>query len=408
MMNRIKNIFLNNIGLKLLSVVFALGLWFIVINFNDPTLTKTYTTSVDVINQEVILNQGKYYEVIAGDPVTFRVTAKRSVLEQMSGSDFQAIADMEYIENNQYVPITITPLKNADKVSIPSKNYSMEVNIGKAVSNQFTIVPKTSGNPAEGYGVEDVVSDTKTVTVYGPEDVVASITSVEATLPVDGTDRDITQEIALKAVDSSGKQVDTSKLDFSKDKVKVTAHICMVKTVPIKVETSGSLQNGLELASITTTPKEVVIKGESRDLNKVTEIVVPASVINLSLITADFETTVDINQYLPNRVNVLNTADATVKIKVDVSNKVSKTFKIPTNNLTINNLAPGLKGEFDDSYVNVEIVAMKEQLDKLDETKISGYVDASGLSKGKHAVSVVLTLDSEYQAKTTTTELIIE
>ena len=51
---------------------------------------------------------------------------------------------------------------------------------------------------------------------------------------------------------------------------------------------------------------------------------------------------------------------------------------------------------------------MKEQLDKLDETKISGYVDASGLSKGKHAVSVVLTLDSEYQAKTTTTELIIE
>ena len=407
-MNRIKNILLNNIGLKLLAVLFALGLWFVVINFNDPTQTRTYTTSVEVINQEVILEQGKYYEVVAGDPVTFRVTAKRSVLEQMSGSDFEATADMQYIENNQYVPITITPLKNADRVSIPSKNYSMEVNIGKAVSNQFTVVPKTSGTPAEGYGVENVVSDTKTVTVYGPEDVVSSITSVEATISVDGTDRDVTQDVALKAVDSSGKQVDTSKLDFSKDKVKVTAQICMVKTVPIKVETSGGLPEGLELASITTNPNAVVIKGESRDLNRVTEIVVPGSVINLSLINSDFETTVDINQYLPNKVNVLNTADATVRIKVDVSNKVSKVFKIPTDNLTINNLAAGLKGEFDDDYVSVEIVAMKEQLDKLDEAKISGYVDASGLSKGTHAVAVTLKLDSEYQTKTTTTVLIIE
>ena len=56
-MTRIKNIFLNNIGLKLLAVLFALGLWFLVINFNDPTQTKTYTTSVEVINQEVILER---------------------------------------------------------------------------------------------------------------------------------------------------------------------------------------------------------------------------------------------------------------------------------------------------------------------------------------------------------------
>ena len=182
MKTRLKNIFLNNIGLKLLAILFAIGLWFLVMNFNDPSQTKTFTTNVEVINQEAILDQGKYYEIVDGDTVTFRVTAKRSVLEQISGEDFSAVADMEYIENNKTVPVKVTANKFAESITIPTKTYYMEVYIGKAVSNQFTIVPKTSGVPASGYGVESVRSDIKTVTVYGPEEVVSSIETVEAIL----------------------------------------------------------------------------------------------------------------------------------------------------------------------------------------------------------------------------------
>ena len=196
MKNRLKKIFLDNIGLKLLAVLFAIGLWFVVMNVNDPTQTKTFTTNVEVMNQDVILTQGKYYEIVSGDTVTFRVSAKRSILEQLSGSDFAATANMEYIENNQYVPITISPLKFAENISIPTKTYSMEVNIGKAKSNQFTIVPKTSGKPADGYGVEEVTTNIKTVTVYGPEDIISSIAPVEKILPVDGANRGVTDCVA--------------------------------------------------------------------------------------------------------------------------------------------------------------------------------------------------------------------
>ncbi len=407
MKNRLKNIFLNNIGLKILAILFAIGLWFLVMNFNDPTQTKTFSTNVEVVNQETILEQGKYYEILSGNTVTFRVSAKRSVLEQLTGDDFTAVADMEYIENNNRVPVTVYANKYADLVTIPTKTYYMEVSIGKAVSNQFTITPTTSGKPAEGYGVESVTSDTKTVTVYGPEDVVSSIASVEAILPVDNANDDVVAEVALTAVDKNGDQVDTTKLDFGKDKVKVTARLVMIKTVPIKVNTSGNLADGLTLSAVYAEPAFVVIKGESRALNRVSEIEVPGSVVNLSNKTGNFETTVDINQYLPVGVTVLNAADATVKIKVDITNKTTKTFKIPTDNLTINNLAYGLKGKFDDSTVDVDIVALPADLAKLDEKTISGYVDASGLSKGTHSVVVMLNLDGEYQVKTTTTKLII-
>nr|MCR4610430.1 hypothetical protein [Lachnospiraceae bacterium] len=361
-----------------------------------------------VINQDTILSQDKYYEIVSGETVTFRVSAKRSVLEQISGEDFSAVADMEYIENNKYVPVTVYPNKFEDNITIPTKTYYMEVNIGKAVSNQFTIVPKTSGNPAEGYGVESVKSEIKTVTVYGPEDVVSSIASVEAILPVDGANSNVSEEVALTPLNIYGEQVDTTKLDFSKDKVRVTANLCMVKMVPIKVNSSGALADGLTLVSITSDPPYVMIKGESRDLNRVSDIEIPDSVINLNNITADFETTVDINQYLPVNVTVLNAEDATVKIKVDVSNKTTKTFKISTENLTINNLSYRLKGTFDDNYVYVDIVGLPEDLNKLNESTISGYVDASGLSTGTHSVAVTLQLDGEYQAKTATTKLTIK
>ena len=408
MKTRLKNIFLNNIGLKLLAILFAVGLWFLVMNFNDPTQTKTFTTNVSVVNQEAILDQGKYYEILSGNTVTFRVSAKRSVLEQLSGEDFEAYADMEYIDDTGRVPIAILANKYGDQITIPTKTYYMEVRIGKAVSNQFTIVPKTSGDPAVGYGVESVNSDTKTVTVYGPDDVVSSIAAVEAILPVDNASDDVTGEVALTAVDSKGNQVDTTKLDFSKDKVKVTATLVMVKNATIKVNTTGALADGLQLVSVTAVPSNVVIKGDSKNLNRVSEIEIPGQVINLSNITGDFETTVDINQYLPPGVTTLNASDGTVRIIVDVTNKISKTFKIATDNLNINNLADRLVGRFEDEFVNVEIVGLPEDLNKLDEKKINGYVDASGLNKGTHSVNVNLQLDPEYQPKTTTTRLIIE
>lgn len=408
MKNRLKNIFVNNIGLKILAVLFALGLWFLVMNFNDPTQTKTFTTNIEVINQENILSLGKYYEILSGETVTFRVSAKRSILEKLSGDDFSAYADMERIEDNKRVPVTVKPNKYEDSITIPTKTYYMEVSIGKAVSNQFNIVFKTSGTPAEGYGVESVSSDITTVTVYGPEDIVSTIDSVEAVLAVDDANSDVTGEVALTPMDIFGEQIDTTTLDLSRDKIKVTAEICMVKTIPIRVNTSGTLADGLNLTSVSAEPAYIVIKGEPRDLNRVTEVQIPAGVINLNNITSNFETTVDINQYLPVNVTVLNAHDATVKIKVVISNKTTKTFKIPTENLTINNLSDRLKGKFSDSYVEVDIVALPEDLNKLSEKTITGYVDASGLSKGTHSVTVMLTLDAEYQARTATTRLVID
>ena len=48
-----KNKLTHNLGLKILALVFSIGLWFVVNNITDPTIEKTFTSvPVEIINAE--------------------------------------------------------------------------------------------------------------------------------------------------------------------------------------------------------------------------------------------------------------------------------------------------------------------------------------------------------------------
>ena len=71
----------NNFGLKIMALVFAVVLWLVVLNIDDPTKSKTFTTSVALENEEAITNMGKYCEILDGkNTISFKVSAKRSIL----------------------------------------------------------------------------------------------------------------------------------------------------------------------------------------------------------------------------------------------------------------------------------------------------------------------------------------
>lgn len=63
--------------------------------------------------------------------VSFRVSAARSVHDELSNADFSATADMENIEYDEgsgiyRVPVTITAKRYSNKVSVVSKQLYLE------------------------------------------------------------------------------------------------------------------------------------------------------------------------------------------------------------------------------------------------------------------------------------------
>ena len=63
MKNNILKAFSNNLGFKILAVLFAFTLWLTVYNIEDPTKSKTLTINVTVANKEYIDSLGKYFEI---------------------------------------------------------------------------------------------------------------------------------------------------------------------------------------------------------------------------------------------------------------------------------------------------------------------------------------------------------
>ena len=114
MANKILKTLVNNIGYKILAVVFAFILWLVVYNIDDPNKTVRFSTNVTVENESAVTDMNKCYEVLNGtNTVTFSVTAKRSVINKLEDTDFTATADMNRMivdsdNKTARVPIEVT------------------------------------------------------------------------------------------------------------------------------------------------------------------------------------------------------------------------------------------------------------------------------------------------------------
>ena len=102
--------FTNNLGLKIMAIVFAAVLWLIVVNVDDPVETRPFrNVPVDEVNKEVITNKGRTYKKLDDtQTVTVLVKAKRSVLTKLKAENIVATADMSEMQFESLVPITAT------------------------------------------------------------------------------------------------------------------------------------------------------------------------------------------------------------------------------------------------------------------------------------------------------------
>ena len=63
-MKKVISLITKNFGLKILAVVFAVIFWMIVVNVDDPEMSKQFSVPVTIENENVVTDMGKVYEVL--------------------------------------------------------------------------------------------------------------------------------------------------------------------------------------------------------------------------------------------------------------------------------------------------------------------------------------------------------
>ena len=413
--NKILKTLTKNLGFKILAVVFAFILWLVVYNTDDPTITVSYTTNVTVENASAVTDMNKCYEVLNGtNTVSFAVTAKRSVLNKLEDTDFTAVADMNRMIVNEdgdkaNVPIEITSKRSNSSLKYNGKNKYLEVSLEDLMKRRFIITADTSGKVADGYALGEVtVTNPNVLNVSGPASIVNKIDSVVATIDVDGMSMNLSDNVIPALYDADGQEIDTTKLKLSNTTVTISAKILSVKEIPLVFSTSGVPYGDNRVVEISSKPETIKVKGSSTTLNPLSSLNIPGDVLNVSGASEDITTTIDISEYLPDGVELVNASDATVTVTVRIEAYELKKFNLSTSQINVNGLDSNYDLSFDQSTVAVTVSGLKNDLNKLNTRQRSASIDVTDLGVGTHQVNLDLNLDEDnyaYQTITVTIEI---
>jgi len=288
---------LNNIGLKVISILVAVILWMVVINITDPMKTRTYRNiPVRLVNTSLVTEENKTVRVLKNSDVVSEVVVKapRSIIGQLgtSSDNIVAIADFTNLSaDGESVQITFSTVKYRDKIeSIRSNDDKLLVEIEDKKSIQLPIQVTTSGEIAGGYILGKITLGQNQVRVSGPESVVNLVKTASVEVSLSGFKENISTVSDIVLFDEKGKKIPADELELNVESVSVDAEILATKKVPIYYATIGSPAEGYALTGETVcSPETVVIAGQESDIANISRVDIPASELNVTGQTANLD-----------------------------------------------------------------------------------------------------------------------
>lgn len=388
-LKKIGRVIIDNFGLLILSFVLAIILWLVVVNIDDPNISKNFTVPVTVENEESITKGGTFFEVNEDSKqVTFSVSGKRSYVEKLSNADFKAIADMEKMTTSSdgrsgSVPIEISALRYTSQLKISRIERRMNVTLDKLQKSQMIISPVITGEPAEGCVVGQLEVIPNTVEIRGPLTELQKINHVEARIDVTGMSSDISGNVIPTIVDAAGNALDTSKFVISVDSVTVSAQILGTKQVGIVSGYKGTPAEGYVFDTMSISPQTLTLQGNTAGLNQVTNITIPDSAVIIEGVSDTFTTDVDVREFLPEGVSVVGD-DYTVKVTIGIVPLETKYISIPVTKIECDGLEDGMTLEYADNEVEIKLTGIRRILDTISESDLVIKLDVNRQGPGYH------------------------
>ena len=384
-----------NWGLKIISVAAAIVLWLVVVNVDDPIITKTYTgIPVEVTNEQILSDQAKTYEVLDGtDTVTAVVSAKRSVINQMSKDYLRATADLKYLTPGATVPIELRSTRLADKIeSITPRTENMKLLIEDIVKVNVSINVSILGEPDEGYILRDATPSIRYLKVSGPESLVDKIDSAYAYVDISDIQKSVSTNTPIFVVDKAGNEIDDPRLELSHSNVNVEVRLYAVKEVPISSGYSGECARGYTATGVVVTnPESIEVAGSGENFEDLDVIYIDPEKVSIDGAASDISVVVNIADCLPSDVIFADTEfDGNVIVGISVEEKQKKTIDIPVSNIVVENVPEGYMASIvnGEPTIKVEVEGLGDAFDRFDGTLAIGRIDASKLAPRNPAVTI--------------------
>lgn len=386
-----KKLITNNLGMKILSVFIAVLIWLLVVNTNDPVVTKRFSNiPVEIINEDVLTKEGYAYEILEGESVYISVKGKNSILGSMSDEDFAAYADFSKLSVVDAVPIDVEAKRYQSQLEINLGTVNtMKIKRDEIIDVNVPVNIVSKGEVADGYAVGKMSGTPNLVKVSGPKNLLSNAKEIRAEIELDGISSDTTTTAKPLLYDNNGELIDSTQLDMDTTGVYINLEVWKTKKVNVNIDYVGKVANGYVLTSFDYEPKRVTIAAPDDVLANLDSIDLPA--ISLDGAKADYEKDYELTQEtLPSRV-ILADSNTAVKAQAEIEPLVTKKFSVGLNDLTIKNnngykvsMAPG-------SICSFTVECAKSIAKDLSVKEFEPWIDIKGIDEeGSHNMNLHL------------------
>lgn len=208
-MKELKNWFLKNINIKLLSLFLAIILWLyiaggenpMVENFIDVSITQT-NLSEDLVIKEFPTN------------VSVGIRGPKNIINNISSHQINGIVNFSEIskEGLYKLKVEVTPPKNTQITRIIPSEIKVEVE--KVLTKEVEVEYSLIGIPEKGYSLtEEPQFNPSKVKIIGAQNILENIEQIICAIDISGIKEDLSRKIRVKAVDVNGNEIKEVKIE---------------------------------------------------------------------------------------------------------------------------------------------------------------------------------------------------
>ena len=400
--------FRHNIGMKLISVLVAIVIWYAVVNVSDPVETNSYTVKVTVTNEEYINNNKEIYHIDDEfKTVTVFVRANRSALKGITADDITVTADLAQIVDMTRTP-RMVPLSarcaGLPQTAITLSRQTIPIEVETVESKDFPVVVDTGdSSPSQGYEVGTVTADPDQVSIKGPTSIIGQIDSVVARIDVTGMTRSGEKKGTLILLGKDQQEISPETVEDELTFVGGTPEISVyvelwqrLSDIGLEVAYSGMPAKGYHVERVSTTPDTVTVAGSEEALQDLADaggkITIPEKMIYVAGMTKDVVTEIDLNEILPADMRIAKNTPETVIVTIGILSDETIEYTVDVDDIEVNGLAANMVMTYAQTKLTLPVTGSNADLSRLSAENVRASIDLKGYAAGDYTVPVSMEL----------------